>query len=91
MSTGSCGALSPRPWTHYRARLAGLARDPEGNSEEITRTRRLMLWARLRQRAVALSDDAAEAGLDPTQREEMAALLRAPIEDGETGAEGDRT
>lgn len=80
-----------RPWTYYRARLAGMGHDPEGNAEEITRTRRLMVWARLRQRAVALSDDATEAGLDPTQREEMAALLRAPIEDGETVAGGDRT
>ena len=65
-----------RPWTYYRARLAGMGHDPEGNAEDITNTRRLMVAAKLRHRAVTLSDDITTAGLGQAEREELAALIR---------------
>ena len=69
-------AEQAKPWTHYRARLARLSHDPDGNAVEIAATRRLMRGAQLRQAAQRLAADADAVPLTTVERDELAALIR---------------
>ena len=69
-------AEQAKPWTHYRARLARLSHDPDGNAEQIAATRRLMRGAQLRQAAQRLAADADAVPLTAVERDELAALIR---------------
>ena len=69
-------AEQAKPWTHYRARLARLSHDPDGNAEQIAATRRLMRGAQLRQAAQRLAADADAVPLTTVERDELAALIR---------------
>lgn len=76
-------AEQAKPWTHYRARLARLSHDPDGNAEQIAATRRLMHGARLRQAAQRLAADADAVPLTTAERGELVALIRRHL-GGET-------
>ena len=73
-------AEQAKPWTHYRARLARLSHDPEGNAEQIASARRLMRGALLRDRAARLAAQLAAVAdavpLTARERDELAALIR---------------